>query len=222
MLATDEKKLRWLGIDLRARWRRRMAVVGTYASLLALIAIAQTSNDLWAAHPLLESLAMIVMTLILERISVFRSGLVKSFDGSSGRMIGKHRMVGSLDEWARYRYGVAGFEEASQEQQTELLRKYRVGNYLVTPKLVDDPMLDERERAERDRISRWAFRQVGWCLAIYAGVTASAKHPFPPMVTASYLWSFCILARTLPQAYVPWTEPDPRDRGELRLAEGEA
>jgi hypothetical protein len=131
-------------------------------------------------------------------------------------------MVGSLDEWARYRYGVAGFEEASQKQQSELLRKYNVGNYLAPPKNVDDPTLDERERAERDRISRWALRQVGTYLAIYAGLAIIKEHPFSPMANACDLWSLCILARTLPQARVLWTEPDPREAGELRLAEGEA
>src|SRR5208282_266039 len=102
------------------------------------------------------------------------------------------------------------------------LRNYKVGNYLVPPKLVDDPTLDERERAERDRISRWALRQVGFFLAIYAGLDIVKKRPFSPMTTACDLWSFCILARTLPQARVLWTEPDPRDAGELQVAEGEA
>lgn len=193
-------------------------MVGTYVAFASLIALAQTVYDSWPAHPVLEFFAMIVVTSMVEHISVFRTGVVKSFDGSPGRMFGKYQMVGSLDEWARYRYGVAGFEEASQEQQSELLRRYKVGNYLVPPKLVDDPMLDERERGERDRISRWALRQVGSYLAVYAGLAIVKKHPFSPMATACDLWSFCILARTLPQARVLWTERDPRDADELRLA----
>jgi hypothetical protein len=37
MLAADAKKLRWLGIDMRPRWRRRVAVVLTYAVFMAVV-----------------------------------------------------------------------------------------------------------------------------------------------------------------------------------------
>jgi hypothetical protein len=32
MLAKDEKRLRWLGMDMRPRWRRRALVFLTYAA----------------------------------------------------------------------------------------------------------------------------------------------------------------------------------------------
>ena len=37
MLATDEKRLRWCGIDMRSRSRRRVAVVATYAAFLGVV-----------------------------------------------------------------------------------------------------------------------------------------------------------------------------------------
>lgn len=37
MLRVEEKKLRWLGVDMRPRWRRRVAVVVSYAAYLALV-----------------------------------------------------------------------------------------------------------------------------------------------------------------------------------------
>ena len=37
MLATDAKKLRWCGVDMRSRSRRRVAVVLTYAVFLAVV-----------------------------------------------------------------------------------------------------------------------------------------------------------------------------------------
>ena len=40
MLATDEKRLRWWGIDMHARWRRRVAVVATYFVLFMMIETA--------------------------------------------------------------------------------------------------------------------------------------------------------------------------------------
>ncbi len=225
MLATDEKKLRWLGIDLRARWRRRAAVVANYTVLLAslIVLFAEAATDLrLLAHPLLAYLAIALLTAILLWMSVFWNGrLVKNFDDPAGLMGVKYQMVGSLDEWARYRFGVANFDAANKEQQTELLSKYRVGNYLVPAKPLEDFRLDERERAERDSISRWALKQMTFFLAVFAGSAASWKHP-EPMEISFYLWLFCVLGLTLPQARVLWTEPDPRDAGELQLAEGEA
>jgi hypothetical protein len=37
MLATDVEKLHWCGIDMRPRWRRRVAVVATYAMFLFVV-----------------------------------------------------------------------------------------------------------------------------------------------------------------------------------------
>jgi hypothetical protein len=225
MLATDEKKLRWIGIDMRARWRRRVAVVANYAVLLAALILLfgeAESDSRWSAHPLLAYLAIDVLTLILLWISVFWSGrLVKNFDDLPKVGGGKFQRVGSLDEWARYKYGVANFDVASKEQQTELLSKYRVGNYLVPAKPLEDFRLDEQERAERDSVSRWALSRMTMFLAVFAGSVASDKH-VEPMELCFYLWLFCILGLTLSKARVLWTEPDPRNAGDLRLAEQEA
>jgi hypothetical protein len=37
VLRADAAKLRWLGVDMRPRWRRRVAVVVSYAVYLALV-----------------------------------------------------------------------------------------------------------------------------------------------------------------------------------------
>lgn len=37
MLRADAAKLRWVGIDMRPRWRRRLAVVATYAAFLGIV-----------------------------------------------------------------------------------------------------------------------------------------------------------------------------------------
>jgi hypothetical protein len=228
MLATDEKKLRWLGIDLRARWRRRVAVVANYAVLLMSLIVGWgevVTDPGLSAHPLLALLGMAVLTLILLSISVFWNGrLVKNFDDPPKVEFQKYQIVGSLDEWAHYRYGVANFDAANKEQQTELLSKYRVGNFRVPTKPLpagplEEFLLDERERAERDSISRWALNRMTFFLAVFAGSTANLKHS-EPMEISFYLWLFCVLGLTLPQARVLWTETDPRKAGDLRLVEG--
>ncbi len=219
MLATTETKLRWWGIDMRPRWRRRVSVVVTYAVLILLTVLIGGRGEF---HPLLAIVAVAIATGALRAISVFRNnGLVKSFEDSSINSVGKYVVVGSLDEWARYRYGVANFEEASNEQQTELLSNYRVGNRLVPSKTPDDCSLDERERKERDSICRWALNRVAFFLAIFAGVSANWKH-IEPFEISAFFWIFCLLATTLPEARVLWTEPAPRDLGDLGLAGNEA
>ena len=224
MLATDEKRLRWFGIDMHPRWRRRVAVVVTYLVLFETIEIAMENR--WPTHPYWTLMGMVVLTSSLVLVSVFRkNGVVKSFEDPPrmrGSMAGK-MFVNGLDEWARYRYGVASFEEASEAQQAELLKRYRVGTFAVSAKPEGERWtgLDEREIRERNDASRWALQWIAGFLAIYAGVL-SAK-TISPIVVSGFFWSFALLARTLPQARVLWTERDPRVvAGEMEMVEREA
>lgn len=222
MLATDAKKLRWMGIDFHKRWRRRAAVLITYLCFLLILG-EMTGDSRWLEHAYLRLVALCALTFALQAISVFRNGgLVKSFEDYHKGACGKYMIVGSLDEWARYRYGVAGFEEASAEQQKELLRTYRVGNYLVPAKALDNPLLDERERAERDKTLRWVLGRVSFLLAMFTGSAAIQRNPYSPFDVAALLWTFFILTITLPQARVLWTEPDPRDASGSQPVENEA
>ncbi len=225
MLATDEKRLRWCGIDMRARWRRRVAVVATYFVLFVMISAARDNH--WPAHPYWTLMGMAVPTTIWVMASVFRkNGVVKSFEDPlrmRGSMAGKV-FVNGLDEWAQYRYGVASFEEASEAQQAELLKRYRVGTFVVPAKPESERWtgLDEREIGKRNDASRWALQRIAGFLAVYAGIMAVEK-PVSPIEVSGILWSFSLVARTLPQARVLWTEPDPREmEGEMELVEREA
>ena len=74
--------------------------------------------------------------------------------------------------------------------------------------------LDEREIGERDSASRWALQRTGVLLACYLGATAVEREPLQPTAAAAMLWGVLVLARTLPQARVLWTEHDPREMGE--------
>jgi hypothetical protein len=226
MLATDEKRLRWWGIDMHARRRRRVAVVATYFVLFVMMVTA-TSNR-WPSHVYWTLMGMVVSTTGWVAISVFRkNGAVKSFEDPlrmRGSMAGKI-FVNGLDEWARYRYGVASFEEASEAQQAELLKRYRVGTFVVPAKPKGEQWtgLDEREIGERDDASRWALQRLAGLLAFYAATLAVKPKPIAPLVVAGFLWSFSLLARTLPQARVLWTERDPRAGvGEMEMVEREA
>jgi hypothetical protein len=164
---------------------------------------------------------MVGSTMLWIQTSVFRkNGVVKSFEDPlrmRGSMAAK-MFVNGLDEWARYRYGVASFEEASEAQQAELLKRYRVGTFMVPAKPNPWNGLDEREVGERDGASRWALQRLGFILATFAGTLSVQRVPLPQITAGGFLWSFCLLAVTLPQARVLWTEADPRDlSGEMEL-----
>ncbi|HEX3967619.1 MAG TPA: hypothetical protein VHW70_06610 [Edaphobacter sp.] len=215
MLNSDEKKLRWWGIDLRPRLRRRVVVCGTYFVLFVLMDFFSTS--FWYRHPYWDLLLMVVSIAACERISVFRrGGVVKSFEDRPALKLGYRGkvLVNGLDEWAQHFYDVASFEEANDEQKADLLRRYRVGTYMFPAKAKPWVPLDEREIAERDSASRWALQRIAVLLAVYMGTTAADREPLQQMAAAAMLWGFLVLAITLPQARVLWTEHDPREVGE--------
>jgi hypothetical protein len=207
MLRSDPR-LRWLGIDMRARWRRRAAVVVTYLAFF--VAIASTSNGGWWGHPFI---AMLVLVAVVMLGGVFSSfGPVKPFEDPPEKVF-----VNGLDEWARYRYGVENFEMASPEQQAYLLSTYRVGTFVLPGK----PYLDERELKERERAERWSRGVITTVLAVITGnyvrhATVSGLEVAADLVTLS------VLLWTLPRARVLWTERDPRDtEGELTAVQAE-
>jgi hypothetical protein len=52
---------------------------------------------------------------------------------------------------------------------------------------------------------------------------AVRQKPIAPLEVAGFLWSFSMLARTLPQARALWSETDPREMtGEMEMVEREA
>ena len=119
MLAADEKKLQWLGMDMRPRRHRRVAAVVTYCILFVLVAVA--TDNRWAQHRYLATAAMTLSTLACMRMSVFRrNGVLKSFEDPQVPFRGRV-MVNGLDEWARYRFGAASFEEATEEDRKSVV-----------------------------------------------------------------------------------------------------
>lgn len=210
MLFTN--KTRWWGLNMVPRSRRRVAVIATYLALIPLMSIAVC--DRWAKHPSLAILYAVVMSEFWRRMSVFR--LVKSFDRAS-EQTGKTMRVNGLDEWARYRYGVAKFDLATKEQQKELLDRYRVGTFLVPREAsaVQEPDADEIR--ERGRAEHWALKQLVLFLSLSACqwvIHAEDNRSVEPILVALEFWTFLLLALTLPQARVLWTEEYPQSPGE--------
>jgi hypothetical protein len=208
MLAASEKRLRWWGIDMRPRGRRRVAVVVTYLWFLLAISL---SDRPWWGHPMIATMVLLVF---VQFLGIFRGdGPLKSFEDPVDLRRGARMIVNGLDEWARYRYRAASFDQATARQQAELLGTYRVGSFVVPARLSGSELLDERELRERDSAVRWSMKWVGSFLACAAGRYSVARHPVSGMEVAADFCVVVVLVFTLPQARALWTELDPREMG---------
>jgi hypothetical protein len=123
--------------------------------------------------------------------------------------------VSSLDDRAMVEYGVE-FEQLGEAQQKDLLRRYRVGTYLL------DYFPDEREGAQERESQMQAYAMLRWLLPMVAAVYAVGWWLLPegkirvgwtngPVVMT---WLF-LLVLALPQMIWMWTEPD--EVGEPRV-----
>jgi hypothetical protein len=223
MLVADQNRLSWLGIDMRARWKRRMVVVMTYSAyvltVIGILRIIPGKYQFWF---------LLAVSAALLLLSVFRDGgPVKSFDEARptrGALPGKV-MLGSLDDWSRYFHGI-DFASASEAQQKDVLNRYRVGNYWMPEKpdyYGKADVADEREVMERDRASYLSLRFLALtiaALALYQG--ALLREGWNAAANAALLLGLAVAAITLPKAIILWTEADPRDAEDLRLAEAES
>ena len=64
---------------------------------------------------------------------------------------------------------------------------------------------------------------LGFLLTSYAGAVAVQRQPLSRWKRCGFLWGFALLAQTLPQARVLWTERDPREvSGEIGMVERKA
>lgn len=224
-----EKNLRWLGIDMRPRWRRRAAVIVTYLAFMVVQATVQ-DGGLWG-HP---GITAIVLAGAVWGVGVFSLwGPVKSFDPPPPRTAhgSQYVIVNGLDDLARYRYGVADYDAANEEQRSDLLQTYHVGRRLFPRKpsldgqsgLDDQHWVDEREKIERVEAERWAHGWLMTMIACYAVFSIRRHKTFQPLEEAGDLLWFLILGRTLAQARVLWTEPDPREiPGDIELVPSSA
>jgi hypothetical protein len=78
---------------------------------------------------------------------------------------------------------------------------------------VNPARLDERQRAARDRAFVLSLRYLGWVLGlacVYAMIAGITDWWLPEKKYFGFaLWSFMMLAFSLPTAVAAWNEPDP-------------
>ncbi|HKE21934.1 MAG TPA: hypothetical protein VKB88_06050 [Bryobacteraceae bacterium] len=157
-------------------------------------------------------------------LSVFRDGgAVRPFHfrtlplaGFKGRFV----ILSSLDDWARYSHGAA-LAELPEEQQQDVLCRYRVGRYYFPADKSRSPeRLDEREMMIRDRASASTLRWIGIGSVVTAvSLTSHGFAHLQPADITTNLFQIAFMAMAGPATAILWTEPDPRDTGELTLVE---
>ena len=116
--------------------------------------------------------------------------------------------VSSLDDRAVAEYGVE-FEKLGEAQQKELLRRYRVGTYLL------GYYPDELEEAQERESFQRAYGVLRWLLPVLAVIYWAGWRVLPEgRVRAGWtdgpvvlMWVL-LLVLALPQLIRMWTEPD--------------
>jgi hypothetical protein len=222
MLSNDPKRFKRLGIDLRPRWLRRLAVVLTYL-VYAGVSIGLHRREAFPSGEMVAWLAWI-WVICFSIFGLFSP--LKSFHDPSrpagGRLFAGWKntvMLGSLDDWAKYKFGDV-FDRVTDEQQQELLQTYRVGNYLMPYKSASgfDPRVpDEREWGERNWAVDRTLRFLTFLLIVEAVETAIYETwKFP---AGDAFRDLAVIAITLPKAIVLWTEADPRESEEPEAME---
>lgn len=220
-------KLRYLGIDLHSRRRRRIVVLCSWVAFIAGMTALDNflkKESFSAYHPHLSMWATLVCVCLFYYLSVFRDGgAIRPFHfrtlplaGFKGRFV----ILNSLDDWACHSYG-ATLDDLPQEQQQDVLRRYRVGCYFFPADKSRSPeRLDEREMAIRDRASASTLHWVGvWCAICAGSLSGHSFAHLQPADIITTLFQATFMAMAGPATVILWTEPDPRDSGELSLVE---
>lgn len=226
----NTSKLSYLAIDLHSRRRRRIVVVCSWIAFQLGIAALETFLDhesFSVRHPELSWWITIAYICLFYYVSVFRDGgAIRPFHfrtlplaGYKGRVV----ILSCLDEWARYYHG-APLADLAEDQQQDVLSRYRVGRYYRDADKSRSPeRLDEREMMVRDRASATTLRWV----AIWVGIAAFSLtgHNFAhrqPADVITVLFNIVFIAIAGPATVILWTEPDPRATDEPRLVTKEA
>lgn len=224
----NPEKLRYLGIDLHSRTRRRVLVVATWLAFLVGMEALNVVLSLvpwFGVHPMAALGLGMAAVALFSFGSVFRDGgAVRRFQMPIWCMRG-HKgegfvMLRDLDDWARYKFG-AKLADLPEAEQQQVLRTYRVGYYWFPAGRSRTPeRLDERELAVRNEASVTTLRWVGLLCFSFAGTFGARMRPIGSGEVGITLLMLGCCAFNGPRSVILWNEPDPRINGDLALVAG--
>jgi hypothetical protein len=227
MLNPDPAKVRYLGIDLHSRTRRRIVVALTWMVFvigMGLLSYTLDTKPFFHTHPIIGFYLVALAVGLFILGSVFRDGgVIKSFTlrvwHIHGPRGGQFVLLRSLDDWALYQHG-ARLADLPEGQQQEVLRTYRVGYYVFPADKSKTPeRLDEREIAVRNQASTNALRWVTFLCFYLAGAYAVGTIPLRSTDVAMSFLTLGVCAFNGPRSLILWNEPDPRESGDPMLVQ---
>jgi hypothetical protein len=174
------------------KWRRRQVVL--FYVFMFLIVNLQVGND----HHGRRHFWITINPIII-------------FWGVSSRWFwAQQRVVKNLEDRAQVAHGV-NFDQLSEAEQKEILRKYRIGRYVLDVEGVSDERQEAFRLQAKDAAYRILRRALPWFVAVYwalylwvpAGDWRDMFMNAP--IVVSWLAIFVV---TLPSAIEMWTEPD--------------
>ena len=208
--------MKWMGIDLRARWKRRVAVVTTSIAYFVFVGWASELKLPYhaAAWVILAGYLWLGFFSVLAGIDWARAKWI-----SSGDVI-----LNSIDDWSLYMFG-ENFASLSEADKNFLLPRYRTGTHYLSARLSRDPALrdsaagwpDEREKREYEKAMIRTARWLSIFAMCAAGGYSVARNPIDGMEITASIILFVSAMQLGPRAILLWETPDPREDGELYL-----
>lgn len=208
--------MKWMSIDLRARWKRRVAVVATSVAYFLFVGWASELKLPYhaAAWLILAGYLWLGFFSVLAGIDWARARWI-----SSGDVI-----LNNIDDWSLYMFG-ENFASLSEADKNFLLPRCRTGTHYLSARLSRDPAIrsssagwsDEREKREYEKAMIRTMRWLSFFAMCAAGGYSVARNPIDGMEIATSVIFFVSAMQLGPRAILLWETPDPREDGELHL-----
>jgi hypothetical protein len=208
--------MKWMGIDLRARWKRRIAVVATSVAYFIFVGWASELKLPYhaAAWLILAAYLWLGFFSVLAGIDWARAKWFSSGDA----------VLNNINDWSLYMFG-ENFENLSEADKDFLTPRYRTGTHYLLARLSRNPAIrvsagdwpDEREKREYEKAMIRAMRWLSVFAMCTAGGYSVARNPINGMEIAASIIFFVSAMQLGPRAILLWETPDPRDDGELHL-----
>jgi hypothetical protein len=159
---------------------------------------------------------MLLFSVLTGLLGVFRAGgPVEQSAWTKWRLSKREQyvMLGGLEDRARYHHGEP-FDALTEQQQKEIIDRYRVGNYMY-PAADGKDRLDGAELVEWGRASSIALGRVSGLCSALAGVYGFATLRVGPEDLTAIFLTLGFFGMTGAKANVLWNETDVAHPGTL-------
>lgn len=219
MFSDDPIRLRFFGLDLRPRKKRRWLVVLTYSLFCGLFVVVMKYDYFGRDNFLGMGVAF-----ALALFGIFAlSWPIKAFDKEPippGGIVKGNRVLFALDDWSKYKYGDV-LDALPFAKKQELLRFFSPDKYVSVSVSLFNPSLTSHDAIERNHASHKALRFLTFLLFFMAMM--SFAYRYWTIHAGTVLLGLLLIAFTAPRAIILWSGPDLCDEDAVwELGEGQA